>query len=140
MATMLAYGFFGDIIQQSDKWRFFGPVRYNLAGLFQYARNTSYHTRLIITQPSEKYSSKTLIDNLDQHLFDNSESGQKVLDEKSADILSPPLEIKLEGHYRAINCLNMPCRCEKSKYGMSPSVHLGKVLRLFYFLYISMYI
>ena len=49
MATMLAYGFFGDIIQQSDKWRCLGPLRYDLAGFCQFIRNTSYHSELTIT-------------------------------------------------------------------------------------------
>ncbi|CAF3725610.1 unnamed protein product [Adineta steineri] len=90
MATMFTYGFFGNIIEQSDNWRFFGPLRYSLAGFFQFIRNASYHTKLSITQVSEKST-----------------------------------EIKCEGHYEAIICLNMPCRCDKSKFGMSPSVHLA---------------
>jgi len=122
MATTLAYGFFGDIIQQSENWRVFGPARYNLSGFFQFVRNRSYHTQLTITQPDQKYSSKTLIHNIHQNLFENSEKRQDISNENS----SLPLEIKLEGQYRSINCLNMPCRCEKSKYGMSPSVHLGR--------------
>ena len=114
MFTTLAYGFFGDIIQQSDQWRMFGPARYHLSGIAQFLRNRSYHVQLIITQPKEKYSSKTLLQNVDQNLFGNYQQ------------LSPSSsQIKLEGEYRTINCLNMPCRCEKSKYGMSPSVHLG---------------
>jgi ceramide kinase len=106
MATTLAYGFFGDIIQQSENWRVFGPARYNLSGFFQFIRNRSYHTQLTITQTDQKYSSS---------------KDERIYSENS----SLPLEIKLEGQYRSINCLNMPCRCEKSKYGMSPSVHLG---------------
>jgi ceramide kinase len=116
MITTLAYGFFGDIIQQSDNWRFVGPVRYNLSGFAQFIRNRSYHTQLIITQTEEKYSSKILVQNINQNLLANLENS------------SLPSEIKLEGDYRTINCLNMPCRCEKSKYGMSPSVHLGKLI------------
>ena len=97
---MLAYGFFGNIIEQSDQWRIFGPLRYTLAGFFQFIRNTSYPTKLSIAQVPE----------------DNSETdARKTL----------PLHVKREGRYRTINCLNMPCRCDKSKYGMSPSVHLG---------------
>ena len=46
---MLAYGFFGDIIQQSDKWRCLGPLRYDLAGFCQFIRNKSYHSELTIT-------------------------------------------------------------------------------------------
>jgi ceramide kinase len=113
MGTTLAYGFFGDIIEQSENWRIFGPARYDLSGVFQFLRNRSYQTQLKITQPEEKYSSKTLINNIDQKLFATSKKS------------SLPLEIELEGEYRTINCLNMPCRCSKSKYGISPSVHLG---------------
>ena len=56
MATMLAYGFFGDIIHQSDKWRCLGPLRYDLAGFFQFIRNTSYHSELAITLSSHNQS------------------------------------------------------------------------------------
>ena len=101
MITMLAYGFFGNIIEQSDQWRIFGPLRYTLAGIFQFIRNTSYPTKLTIAQVPEKSSSKVT-------------TGK-----------TSSLQIKREGQYRIINCLNMPCRCDKSKYGMSPSVHLG---------------
>ncbi|CAF4401327.1 unnamed protein product, partial [Adineta steineri] len=122
---MLAYGFFGNIIRQSDNWRLFGPLRYNLAGFFQFLRNTSYHTELIITEPLEKYDSKALINNLNRHLFGNTTKWQETIGEKTdSEESSVPLVIKCEGQYRTINCLNMPCRCEKSKYGMSPSVHL----------------
>ncbi len=129
---MLAYGFFGNVIRQSDRWRFFGPLRYILAGFFQFIRNTSYHVELTITQAAEKRDSKTLIDNRDRYLFDNSIKRREMLGENSkvnenidSDKSSSPHQIKREGRYRTINCLNMPCRCDNSKYGMSPSVHLG---------------
>jgi len=132
MATMLAYGFFGNIIQQSDRWRFFGPLRYNLAGFFQFIRNTSYHVELTITQAPEKSSSKALVDGRDRYLSGNSIKRRELFSENSevnekidSGKSSVPLQIKREGRYRTINCLNMPCRCENSKYGMSPSVHLG---------------
>ncbi len=120
MITMLAYGFFGNIIEQSDHWRIFGPLRYTLAGFFQFIRNTSYPTKLTITQVPEKSSSKVANDNPNRYSSDNSLK-QREVNEKN----SLPLQIKREGRYRTINCLNMPCRCDKSKYGMSPSVHLG---------------
>jgi ceramide kinase len=127
MATMLAYGFFGNIIRQSDHWRIFGPLRYNLAGFFQFIRNTSYHTELTITQAPEKCSSKVVIDDHDRDEFANSIKQREMFNKNSEmnEKSSVPRQIKREGRYRTINCLNMPCRCEKSKYGMSPSVHLG---------------
>ena len=110
MTTMLSYGFFGNIIKQSDSWRFFGPLRYNLAGFCQFILNTSYPIQLKIhqapQQPSRGDGEECLVD-------------ERVEPEASSE------EMKLEGQYKTINCLNMPCRCEKSKYGMSPSVKLG---------------
>jgi ceramide kinase len=132
MATMFAYGFFGNIIQQSDQWRFFGPLRYTLAGVFQFIRNTSYHTELTITQASKKCSTEVPVENPNRYGSDNSIKRREMFGESSkadeqtdSEKSSLPSQIKREGHYRTINCLNMPCRCEKSKFGMSPSVHLG---------------
>jgi hypothetical protein len=109
MATMLAYGFFGNIIEQSDRWRFFGPLRYSLAGFFQFIRNTSYH---------KSYNSLKRREISDE----NSKVNERIDSEK----LSSPVQTKREGRYRTINCLNMPCRCDKSNYGMSPFVHSGR--------------
>jgi ceramide kinase len=122
MATMVAYGFFGNVIQQSDSWRIFGPLRYSLAGFFQFMRNTSYHTELTITQPSNKDDSKAQNDKSVKQR-ENSKVNERTDAEKS----SLPVQIKREGRYGTINCLNMPCRCDKSNYGMSPFVHLGMI-------------
>jgi hypothetical protein len=134
LATMLSYGFFGNIIEQSDSWRYFGPLRYNIAGFFQFIRNTSYHTALTITEAPQECSSKTSVDNLQ---FENVEKRRNIFsrrnDEKTVVDDLPP--IKCEGHYRTINCLNMPCRCDKSKFGMSPTVHLGIKYSFFAFRY-----
>ncbi|CAF0978520.1 unnamed protein product [Adineta steineri] len=168
MATMLAYGFFGDIIHQSDKWRCLGPLRYDLAGFCQFISNKSYHTELTITLASSSDSSQisqpeivTLMNNTNNETTSSSippltqtkdtinsttNTSNKVLDkivtpglefcrrnceqcalvDKShTDKVQSPLQIKCEGRYTTINCLNMPGRCAKSKFGMSPYVHLG---------------
>ena len=162
MATMLAYGFFGDIIHQSDKWRFLGPLRYDVAGFCQFIRNKSYHSNLTITLSSHMPSTTTDADGTtessdparsqeipsDTHLttLDN-DPPKKSFRSTCASVLPalifcsrncetcavdsqsdrpPPLSIEREGNYTTINCLNMPCRCAKSKFGMSPFVHLGK--------------
>lgn len=161
MATMLAYGFFGDIIHQSDKWRCLGPLRYDLAGFCQFIRNTSYHSELTITlstpesvpishpptinngsgtssvapdcqqlisSPTTTYKSIETIDKLVRPLLRFcSRNCEQCAKEEDIDLErnSSSRQIKREGRYATINCLNMPCRCAKSKYGMSPFVHLG---------------
>jgi ceramide kinase len=161
MATMLAYGFFGDIIHQSDQWRCLGPLRYDLAGFCQFLRNTSYHSELTITlsphdavqichpQTMNNGSGTSSVAPDCQQLINNSNTINKSAETVNT-IVSPimrfcsrncgtcaeeekndpnkvhlPLQIKREGRYTTVNCLNMPCRCAKSKYGMSPFVHLG---------------
>lgn len=162
MAAMLAYGYFGDIIKESDKWRCLGPLRYDVSGVFRFLRNKSYHTDVTMTLANTDSS-------VDSTLINNSTIGERIsslnsnetsspskhpietLVKKTKSILLPALvfcskncetcaltkhhdaaetqlttsTITRDGRYTAINCLNMPCRCAKSPFGMSPFVHLG---------------
>lgn len=174
MAAMLAFGFFGDIIEKSDKWRCLGPARYDVAGFLHFLRHRSYHSEVTITlSPNDSsqtcLSSESNTNRVPGESFSPDESSQlsshvKRTDDKNNDdiqtdnlrkyadkINSPgtefcsrncekcalegtthrsqshsPLKIKRRGKYTTINCLNMPGRCAKSKFGMSPYVHLGK--------------
>lgn len=173
MAVMLAYGFFGDIIQKSDKWRCLGPARYDVAGFLHFLRHRSYHSELTITlSPYDSsqtcLSSESNTNSIPGESFSPCDSSQlskhvKRTDRNDVDIqtdnspkyadkINPsgtdfcnrncekcalekvsnappspsPMKIKCHGKYATINCLNMPGRCAKSKFGMSPYVHLGK--------------
>lgn len=157
MATMLAYGFFGDIIQLSDKWRCLGPLRYDVAGVYQFICNRSYHCELTITQTTNDSSQTNHSQSDSQEPLTNNNlntNGNKQTRRSSkvlGKIINPALElckrncekcssprkniptekhlqsdVKLGGRYTTINCLNMPCRTAKSKFGISPFVHLGK--------------
>ncbi|CAF3751273.1 unnamed protein product [Rotaria sordida] len=102
MATMVSYGFFGNLIQQSDNWRAFGPFRYDMAGFYEFFRNNSYETELTITQPVENCSPEILIDNVDRHLFDNSakrQDNQNSLENQTINAIQSPtsLPIKCKG-------------------------------------------
>lgn len=166
MAAMLAYGFFGDIIRQSDKWRCLGPLRYDVSGICQFFRNKSYHTQiamklapktLVMTGEQEKHDEdisctrglrKMLnICPMEKKKTDENDSKSKHKKTQSsikrkfcqrhcetcADLSQSlddescvtTLDVR-QGNYTAINCLNMPGRCGKSKFGMSPYVHLGE--------------
>ncbi|CAF0969065.1 unnamed protein product [Rotaria sordida] len=102
MATMVSYGFFGNLIQQSDNWRAFGPFRYDMAGFYEFFRNNSYETELTITQPVENCSPEILIDSIDRHLFDNSakrQDNQNSLENQTINAIQSPtsLPIKCKG-------------------------------------------
>ncbi|UJR33624.1 hypothetical protein I4U23_021059 [Adineta vaga] len=154
LATMLAYGFFGDIIHQSDKWRFLGPLRYDVSGFCQFVLNRSYHTELTITLPSNDSSqisqeqtltSSVALDSTTHNHNQGNNSTEVIqnliapalafchkncvtcasIDKNNPNRVQSSSQMKLQGRYTTINCLNMPCRCAKSKFGMSPFVHLG---------------
>jgi hypothetical protein len=163
MATMLAYGFFGDIIQQSDKWRCLGPLRYDLAGFWHFIRHRSYHTELTITlspndssqtvtpttntnggiTPSIARNSHQLLNEVNPidnslQVIDQIVTSGLVFCSKNCETCAleeaqnstrdhSSSKIKREGKYTTVNCLNMPGRCAKSKFGMSPFVHLGQI-------------
>lgn len=172
MAAMLAFGFFGDIIQQSDKWRRLGPARYDVAGFWHFLRHRSYHSELTITLSSHESSQSCHVSESNSNGVDDessitcdspqlSNSVESVDDEDFQNDISSkfpdkinvsgaefcsrncercafegeenqfkhhrPLKIKCSGKYTTINCMNMPGRCAKSKFGMSPYVHLGKI-------------
>ena len=171
MAAMLAYGFFGDIIQQSDKWRCLGPARYDVAGLWHFLRHRSYHSELTITLSPHDSSQSCQVSVSDTNGIDESSvacdspqlsknvgetngedfqidtsiplpdkintSGTKFCNRncercaldgiKNLPEHHQPSQIKRTGKYTTINCMNMPGRCAKSKFGMSPYVHLGKI-------------
>ncbi|XP_042862886.1 ceramide kinase-like [Penaeus japonicus] len=40
--TMVSYGYFGDLLQSSERWRKLGPSRYIVSGVLQVIRNRSY--------------------------------------------------------------------------------------------------
>lgn len=42
VSTFIAYGYFGDVIRESEKFRWLGPKRYDLTGLNTLIRNKSY--------------------------------------------------------------------------------------------------
>ena len=171
MATMVAYGFFGDIIYQSDKWRRLGPLRYDFSGFCQFIRNKSYRSEITMivlpddpTHAAHLRSNKSvddansevetsipsesdqLLGNTSQKPNRNTRNSLKTLQKIAAPFfavckkncercarkescdrtnLDLPFEMKREGRYTMINCLNMPCRCAKSAFGISPYVHLG---------------
>lgn len=169
MAAMMAYGYFGDIIEQSDKWRCLGPLRYDVSGVLNFIRSKSYRTDVTMTltqtQPSSTSRAKksSLVERVSSCSHHDNGTSDPVelkcpkhpidsLVKTTKSMILPALafcskncetcalqeptdreetftssKMTREGRYAAINCLNMPCRCAKSRLGMSPFVHLGNI-------------
>lgn len=51
--TMVSYGYFGDLLRTSERWRKLGPTRYLLSGVLQLIRNRFYEGQLRVRTPAE---------------------------------------------------------------------------------------
>eukprot|EP00271_Cylindrocystis_brebissonii_P020271 TRINITY_DN6647_c0_g1_i2.p1 TRINITY_DN6647_c0_g1~~TRINITY_DN6647_c0_g1_i2.p1 ORF type:complete len:921 (+),score=178.28 TRINITY_DN6647_c0_g1_i2:117-2765(+) len=45
-ASFCGYGFYGDVIKESEKYRWMGPARYDYAGMLTYCRHRSYEAEV----------------------------------------------------------------------------------------------
>lgn len=50
--TMVSYGYFGDLLRTSERWRKLGPTRYLLSGVLQLLRNRYYEGQLRVRTPA----------------------------------------------------------------------------------------
>ena len=50
--TMASYGYFGDLLRTSERWRKLGPTRYLLSGVLQLFRNRFYEGQLEVRAPA----------------------------------------------------------------------------------------
>ncbi|KAM5145512.1 LOW QUALITY PROTEIN: ceramide kinase-like [Mantella aurantiaca] len=122
--SLIGYGFFGDVLRESENMRCVGPMRYDLAGIRMVLSNRSYRGTveyleandndssprdkrcrtgcLVCSESSERWSAK----------FENNVS--KLENWKS-----------VTGSFAAINITGMSSACPKSQDGLSPTAHLA---------------
>ena len=51
-SCMASYGYFGDLMFTSERWRHIGPSRYLLSGIWQIIKNKSYNVSIKMRTPS----------------------------------------------------------------------------------------
>ncbi|XP_047122661.1 ceramide kinase isoform X1 [Hydra vulgaris] len=113
--SLMGYGYFGDIIKDSDKLRWFGPNRYDIAGFKRFMKNKSYNGEV------------SFIQKLDHTKKLKCTAGC----EQCSTIYEEELESKeafwqtVSGKFISVIGANISCRCSRSSTGISPHAHLG---------------
>ncbi|GAB6027035.1 hypothetical protein CHUAL_013764 [Chamberlinius hualienensis] len=120
--TMLAYGYFGDILKASEKCRWMGPHRYDWSGFKQLLRLKSYKGEIIYNCDPKPQSSPV--------------DGQRCL--AGCDICASALEHlngnnkdnesgwkTVSGKFVGVNTATTSCSCMRTTKGISPSAHVG---------------
>ncbi|XP_030621216.1 ceramide kinase-like [Chanos chanos] len=128
--SLLGYGFYGDVLTDSERKRWMGPARYDISGFKTFLTHHHYEGTVsflpatnILGTPRDK-TRCTAGCYICQH---NSQiHSVKKLENKEDEDISDSGEWKvIRGKFLAINAANMSCACPRSPKGLSPAAHLA---------------
>ncbi|KAG0696842.1 Ceramide kinase [Chionoecetes opilio] len=115
--SMVSYGYFGDLLRTSERWRKLGPTRYLLAGVLQLLRNRFYEGQLQVRTPAAP---------LAQPYDVNICSDRCSVCTKAAMCTPSPGEwLQFTGRWSIVTSALTSCACRLSPGGVSPAAHLG---------------
>ncbi|XP_061842747.1 ceramide kinase isoform X2 [Nerophis lumbriciformis] len=135
--SLLGYGFYGDVLAESEKHRWMGPLRYDYAGTMVYLNNRSYAGIVqflpadpLLSSPRDKTRCLSgcsvcsrSTERLFPHCLDSSSLYSSHLSQISSD--SDGDWVSVEGKFRCVSLACMSCSCPRSPLGLSPSAHLA---------------
>ncbi|KAK9823899.1 hypothetical protein WJX72_006250 [[Myrmecia] bisecta] len=130
-ACVASYGYMGDLLRQSEHWRWMGPFRYTLAGTMALLYGRAYQARVAylpveMDQPSRRSVCRSQCD-----LCTPATSPAEHAAHAEAFLRpsKPPFQTagwrSAEGRFKSIMAVVMPCRSDKSVLGLSPYSHLA---------------
>lgn len=130
--SMASYGFFGDVMEESEKVRWLGPIRYDLVGAGMWVLNRSYRARVeYLPAPSES-SLRQIVCTKDCPVCSQAPHGRLNPAPKSFKFHAQNSRRRcesdwrvVEGQFAGIMLVIMPCRSEKSEAGVCKYSHLS---------------
>lgn len=153
VSTFVAYGYFGDVVRESERFRWMGPSRYDLTGVNNLIKNRTYkgHVRILASKKSgsplddvERCHSNCAICQATSDVYhvsekennkpvrpasnNNNNNNHDVALETSADDpkhLNDLILIERKGAFTGVNAAVTACRCPQTKKGFSPGNHLA---------------
>ncbi|GMH32730.1 hypothetical protein BSKO_00564 [Bryopsis sp. KO-2023] len=134
-ACLAGYGFMGDISRASERLRWMGPLRYDIAGVMVFLLSRSHRARIIYNPagPPPPVSQNVCVGPCSWCKGNEEaaprEEGPIVCRPAASAInstspISSPFKT-LEGDFISIIATVTPCRSDKSQHGITPYAHLG---------------
>lgn len=115
--TMCSYGYFGDLLKTSDRWRKLGPSRYLLAGLVQIIRNKTYEGQVRVVTPEQTLAQPDDNNSCSEHCT--------VCDNAAKNNPKPGQCLQYTGRWSVVTGAVASCACRLTPRGVSPAAHLG---------------
>ncbi|XP_055367830.1 ceramide kinase isoform X2 [Betta splendens] len=130
--SLLGYGFYGDVLTDSERKRWLGPARYDLSGVKTFLSHNYYEGSVsflpaedTIGNPRDKLRCRSGC-HVCQHKPSSKDSEWDMSEEKEKfnEGGSGGWSV-IRGKFIAINAACMSCACPRSPKGLSPSAHLA---------------
>ncbi|XP_074644684.1 ceramide kinase-like isoform X2 [Tubulanus polymorphus] len=136
--SLMGYGYYGDVIQESEEFRWMGPKRYDYIGLKKFLSKKSYTGEVAFLPSTDLenhprdgtrcmhncYACHAASQQKFDYEADNKENTK--FDTEGVSLLGGKDGWqRIRGRFIGINSYSMSCRCDLSPDGPSPSCHLG---------------
>ncbi|KAG7215956.1 hypothetical protein INR49_031552, partial [Caranx melampygus] len=130
--SLLGYGFYGDVLTDSERKRWLGPARYDLSGVKTFLSHNYYEGTVSflpaednVGNPRDKLQCRSGC-HVCQHKPSSKAKQWEMSEEKEkSDKGGSGSWSVIHGKFIAINAANMSCACPRSPKGLSPSAHLA---------------
>uniref|UniRef100_A0A674NX47 Zgc:158263 n=1 Tax=Takifugu rubripes TaxID=31033 RepID=A0A674NX47_TAKRU len=129
--SLLGYGFYGDVLAESEKHRWMGPLRYDFSGTMVYLCNRSYAGIVqyipadpVLSSPRDRtrcLSGCSVCSRTDL----TGTSFVRLVCLFASPLTFPDEWVSVEGRFRCVSLTCMSCACPRSPLGLSPSAHLA---------------
>ncbi|XP_055747422.1 ceramide kinase-like [Salvelinus fontinalis] len=132
--SLVGYGFYGDVLVESERHRWMGPLRYDYSGAMVYLSNRSY-AGLVQYLPADPQLSNprdntrclsgcSVCSKSTERLFPHSpDASSNYISHFSSD--SEGDWVSVDGRFKAVSLTCMSSSCPRSPLGLSPSAHLA---------------
>ncbi|XP_005286919.2 ceramide kinase isoform X1 [Chrysemys picta bellii] len=129
--SLLGYGFYGDILKDSEKKRWMGTIRYDFSGFKTFLSHHYYEgtvsflpAKHTLGSPRDKKRCRTGCYICRQSKQQPEEPQKNYGLEHNEDEGGEDWKV-IKGKFLAINAVNMSCACPRSPKGLSPAAHLA---------------
>jgi ceramide kinase len=129
-ASVVAYGFLGDISFDQENYRYLGPRRYEWVGFKKVLLNRGYDIEVLIQQDKAPSPNGPDPEDNDCDKIKCCENCGvcSIPPKPTVDVTKSSEEEKFKkitGRFFMVNMANISCACQRSPSGMSPYCHLG---------------
>lgn len=125
VSTFVAYGYFGDVIRESEKLRWLGPSRYDVTGLNNLIKNRAYKGSVNILTSIQDGSP-----NDPERCHSNCARCESSKVSRQRSLIEPTdgrhlRWLEKRGPFIGVNAAVTACRCPQTRKGFSPGNHLA---------------